>query len=41
MSDQSPDPLKALREAAEHFRHCELAGTSIESRCPDCVDAGG
>lgn len=26
-----------LIEAAQHFRYCELAGTSLEHRCETCV----
>ena len=29
----------ALKEAAEHFRYCDLAGTELEHRCEQCMVA--
>lgn len=30
---------RALVKAARHLQYCDVAGTSIEFRCPQCVEA--
>jgi len=30
---------RSLVRAARHLQHCDMAGTSIEFRCEQCVDA--
>lgn len=31
--------VKRAREAAEHFRYCDLAGGELEHRCERCKEA--